>query len=89
MLERHCGICHIPTEPTANAGALGVYDLSELEWSARMTDEQLVDAADRFAGEVNGFNGQTIAPDERAAVGDYVTRELKRRQRSRGLAPPD
>ena len=41
ILLLHCGRCHIPHLPTSNPRALRVYDLTEADWSRRMSDPQL------------------------------------------------
>jgi hypothetical protein len=80
VLERACGSCHISTEPTALQAALAVYDLTELDWSARMTDAQLLDMVQRMDaplppdGEPNGST-----PEEREAVRVFVDAEIARR----------
>ena len=80
VLERACGSCHISTEPTALPAALAVYDLTELDWSARMTDAQLLDAVQRMDAPLppdGAPNGST--PEERETVRAFVESEIERR----------
>ena len=41
LKERGCGKCHDTAVSTQNPQALAVYDLHEVDWSARMSDERL------------------------------------------------
>jgi hypothetical protein len=43
-----CGSCHTGSLPTAKAAALEVFDLDQLDWSGRMTAEQLESFGKRF-----------------------------------------
>jgi hypothetical protein len=80
ILEQHCGVCHVRDSPGAVAGALAVYDLRELEWSARMSDVQLRSATWRL-GEPLPPEGSanTVTPEERARFERYVDAEIVRR----------
>ncbi len=80
ILKRHCGECHDPSRPTALAGALAIFDVSEADWARRMDERQLRSALWRL--------GEPIPPDGRANdVGDaeralfarYVEAELAAR----------
>lgn len=72
MLESHCGECHRPDQPTANPGALAVFDLARPDFGARMTEEQLRDALLRLE--------QKDAPSaDRDVFGAWVDEELARR----------
>ncbi len=80
VLERMCRECHIGTLPTALPRALAVYDLSQTEWSARMTPLQLRDLLDRIGGTLiagprdGKVNDATAA--EKEAVRAFVAGEL-------------
>jgi hypothetical protein len=83
VLEDHCGQCHISAYPTAVPRALLVFDLSETEWSARMSDAQLDGARIRLA-EPLAPDGQAnqVTDEERARFSRYVDAELARRATS-------
>jgi hypothetical protein len=76
VLERHCGACHRSDQPTAQAKALAVFTLNDLDWSAKMTPLQLKDALDRLRG-----NGE-VKPSEADDFQKFYDAELKRRRAS-------
>lgn len=41
LLLQSCGSCHRSSLPTARPRALAVFDLDELDWQRRLTDEQV------------------------------------------------
>lgn len=80
ILERSCGQCHIGDYPTALSRALAVFDLSEIEWSARMSEAQLRDAERRLAGPLPPDGDPSdVTPEERALFGRFVDAEVVRR----------
>jgi hypothetical protein len=85
VLENHCGACHIGAYPTARKGALRVFDLTELDWSARMTDAQLHDALSRIQTP-RGDDGTPVTDTERATFAMFIDDELRRR--AGASAPP-
>ena len=50
LVERHCGKCHVGTRPTARPAALAVFDLTEQDWSSRMSARQLGSLQRRVGG---------------------------------------
>lgn len=80
ILESHCGQCHIGAYSTSVPRALAVYNLSELEWSARMTDLQLKDALDRLSQPPpDDGRPKEISANQRERFARFVDVELKRR----------
>jgi hypothetical protein len=79
VLEKHCGGCHRPDQPTANEKALKVYDLSEPDWSARMSDTQLDDADVRLT-ETGSTAGGPVSALDKQTLRAYVAAEKARRQ---------
>jgi mono/diheme cytochrome c family protein len=78
LLEAQCGECHIGTLASALPGALRVYDLSELEWPARMTPAQLRQLPERVdvpipAGEL------PVVPEQLTALRAFVAAEIEAR----------
>ena len=72
VLESDCGGCHRPDQPTAQPGALAVFDLSRPDFAERMTDTQLADAVVRVEeGE--------FPPSHRDTLAAFVEAELARR----------
>lgn len=59
LLEVNCGECHTRGLPTALPRALAVYDLTESDWSANMTDAQLWEAARRLREPFGPTLGET------------------------------
>lgn len=90
ILEASCGTCHLPELDTSLPAALAVFDLSERDWSARMSDAQLRDAESRLGADLapGGVDGVPLAvqPDDRATFARYVERETRRRAGT-GLEP--
>ncbi len=80
VLEANCGQCHIHDYDTALPRALAVFDLSELEWSAHMSDVQLIDAAGRVAGRRGPDGPLEIDDDDVARVRVFVDEEIALRQ---------
>jgi cytochrome c5 len=80
VLEQACGLCHIGGSSQAPA-ALGIFDLTEPDWTAKMTDEAL-------EGFVARLEDQGIAQDEADIVIGHVSRVLSDR-RAEQLAAPD
>ena len=80
VLSQRCGECHDPTRSTALPGALAVFDVSEPDWSSRMTDAQLRNALWRL-GEPIPPEGRAndVSDAERALFGRYVEIETRRR----------
>ena len=66
VLERFCGECHIGTLPTAKPRAISVFDLSEMEWAARMSPLQWKSALDRLD------QNKEVSDDDRRRVRAYV-----------------
>jgi hypothetical protein len=89
VLEAHCGSCHIGTLTTALPKALAVYNLSDEEWSAKMTKDQLqamvwrIEDGAPFDGADVRNQGQ--APPDKPSAADrevikrYVLAEMARR----------
>ena len=73
ILTTHCGTCHRSDLPTAKAKALAVYDLTEEDWSARMSRPQLEDALGRLRK-----NGD-VPKGEAERFAEFVTAERARR----------
>ncbi|MEW5848397.1 MAG: hypothetical protein AB2A00_06260 [Myxococcota bacterium] len=74
VLEVHCGTCHREDQPTAQAGALAVYNLNLADWSVNLRPHQLRDLLFRLGPE-----GQDIPAEELAVVRAFVDEELRRR----------
>jgi mono/diheme cytochrome c family protein len=89
LLETNCGDCHTRGSPRALPRALAVYDLEQLDWSVRMSDEQLRDAESRLHGSIapspdEGEARPMLATAEQLAkFHDYLEREVARRAASR------
>jgi len=79
VLERWCGQCHISAYDSALPRALAVFDLSEPEWSARMSTTQLEDARGRVRDRRGPEGDLPITDDEIAIVERYVAHEIERR----------
>ncbi len=79
VLERHCGRCHLPNEPTAIPGALAIFDLSEEEWAGRLEPEALAGIYERLRpsdGMTMDPEAAPTTPEERALVRDYLVRRF-------------
>ena len=48
ILTRSCANCHTPNLSTTKLGALKIYDLSKVTWSATMNDRQIIDLRRRL-----------------------------------------
>lgn len=85
ILEEHCGSCHLPDYPTTIGAALAVFDLSQEEWAATMSEEQLHDASNRLGEDLapGGPDGTPLNVPEadRTLFEQYVASELARRSR--------
>jgi hypothetical protein len=100
VLERHCGTCHREDSPTAQARALAIFNLNDLDWSWRASDAQLqhirfrVENLRPMAGEPGDFDlgsfGKVTTPAEVEAVRLFVDAEIAARARatSGALGPP-
>jgi hypothetical protein len=77
VLEAHCGQCHREDQPTAQARALAVFNLNELEWAVRMTDQQ----QESMLTRVND-NPDAMPASERARINSYL--EIERARKSAG-----
>jgi hypothetical protein len=84
-LRVSCGHCHDRARPTARPAALPVFDLAEIDWSARVTEAQMDHIEDRFAS----FK---MAEADRVIVRRFLDAERARRATlaatPRGDAPP-
>ncbi len=80
IFERRSGSCHIPDSPTALPRALAVFDLREIEWSARMTNAQLSGAIWRLNEPLppDGTSND-VSDAERAQFKLFVDAEVARR----------
>jgi hypothetical protein len=80
VLEDSCGQCHVGTYQTALPRALAIFDLSEKDWSARMSKAQLESARWRLTqplppdGEENH-----VSLHDRELFSRFVDAELARR----------
>jgi hypothetical protein len=89
VLESHCGECHDPGSPSALPGALRVYDLGAVEWSARMSPAQLRDAYGRLGSSVVPTRGDAealemhVSDAERATFLRFVELSEQRQSRDR------
>jgi len=87
ILEVQCGKCHRADSPDANPRALKVFTLNDLDFAARMNDQQLRDMLGRFTGEISSNEG--VAPAETAAIRAFVSVEsLRGTSRAPGAARP-
>lgn len=71
-LKTSCGRCHDHAKPTAKPAALRIFDLAELDWSARVTDVQM----DHMVGRFEGFH---MPEADRVTVRRYLDAERARR----------
>jgi len=85
-LDANCGECHTATLPTALPRALRVFDLTEIEWSRRMTDAQLLEAARRLREPMAPTRGEgevrpiRASDAERARFDAFVAKEIEARR---------
>jgi hypothetical protein len=80
VLEAHCGQCHREDQPTAQARALAVFNLNELEWAGRMNDQQ----RESMLTRVND-NPDAMAASDRARISSYLELERARERAGDGL----
>ncbi|HEU4407718.1 MAG TPA: hypothetical protein VFS43_20810 [Polyangiaceae bacterium] len=84
-LGRNCGECHTGGSATALRGALAVFDLSEPDWSAAMSNAQLREAARRLREPFGPSLGTSetraisVSAEELARFDELVTLEAARR----------
>jgi hypothetical protein len=71
LLEENCGGCHRADQPTAQARALAVFTLNEIDFAARMSEEQLRDVVVRVGD--NGLERRDVEVME-AFVGEELAR---------------
>ncbi len=79
VLERHCGRCHLPSQPTALPSALAIFDLSEEEWAGRLEPDALAGVYERLRPADGMAMDPEAAPttaEERAIVRDYLVRRF-------------
>ncbi|MFI5301472.1 MAG: hypothetical protein ACHREM_25575 [Polyangiales bacterium] len=80
MLSLHCGECHDPARRSALPEALKVFDVTETDWSARMTDAQLRNALWRLGEPIPPEGRPNDVSDlERGLFGRFVDGEIARR----------
>ena len=88
-MDANCGECHTTGLPTALPRALAVYDLTQLDWSRRMTDAQLREAERRLREPLAPTRGEGEVRPVHASAEEldrfhrYVVLETARR-----AAPP-
>ena len=78
ILEEKCGKCHRADSPDADARALKVFTLNEIDFAAHMNDQQLRDLLGRFTGEITSDND--VKPGELKTIRAFVERERQRRR---------
>jgi hypothetical protein len=87
-LRTYCAECHLPSLPTALAKALRVFDLSEENWSDRMTDAQLHSARQRLGLDLVPTQGReealplAVPPPALKRFDEFVESEIARRHRA-------
>lgn len=69
----HCGSCHDGSRSSANPAALKIFDLRDEDWTARMSEEQVL--------KLNG-RGKSLRPADRARLSKFVDRVLESRRAS-------
>jgi hypothetical protein len=85
-LEANCADCHTKGRSTALARALRVFDLTETDFAARMTEEQLREANRRLNQPLAPTRGEGEArtilasPEAKAKLARFVEAELARRR---------
>jgi hypothetical protein len=67
LLDTNCGECHTRGLPSALPRALAVYDLTQLDWSRRMSDWQLQEAERRLREPVGPTRDEAEVRPIRAA----------------------
>src|SRR5262245_40879638 len=80
-LKTSCGRCHDRAKPTAKPAALRIFDLAELDWSARVTDVQM----DHMVGRFEGFH---MPEADRVTVKRFLDAERARRASGTASADP-
>jgi hypothetical protein len=78
ILLHACGSCHLGAS-SIQPSALGVFDLGEVDFAARMTDAQL-------EGVPGRLDGIELPPDDVAAVITYVSVLFAERKADHGCA---
>lgn len=80
VLESRCGQCHIGAYDTALPRALAIFDLSEVEWDARLGSAQLDDLNVRMERGL-GPDGEDlgVTEEERRVIAEYVAAAHARR----------
>ena len=78
-LKASCGRCHDHARPTARPEALRIFDLQELDWSARVTDVQM----DHMVARFDGFH---MPAADQVAVRKFL--DAERARRSTAVAAP-
>ena len=87
-LDANCAECHTKGLATALPRALRVFDLTERDWSVRMTDAQLREAARRLGEPFAPTRGEAevrpirISDSERTRFEQFVVIEVARRNGS-------
>jgi hypothetical protein len=71
ILESHCGLCHLPaSEPEFEGLAIHIFDLTQKDWSATLSDAQLDEVVKKLVDDG--------APDDEVrALERFVADELK------------
>ena len=70
LKERGCGKCHDTAVSTQNPQALAVYDLHEVDWPAKMSDERLPKLMTRL---------KSAPAADRKVVKEFIQAELAAR----------
>jgi hypothetical protein len=78
VLEAHCGQCHVGSYETALPRALAVYDLTDPDWSTRLTDGQLRSALGRLRDPIalDGEAKREVPAHDLALFQRFVDEEL-------------
>jgi hypothetical protein len=74
LLARGCGSCHDSALPTANPGALAVYDLRDQDWPGKMSNERLPKLMTRL---------KSAPAADRLLVKRFIAAELAARAQSK------
>ena len=83
VLEEHCGECHIGGSDTAITAALRVFDLTEPDFTARMSDAQLANALWRLGEPLDEHaRPRVVTTADRALVASFIALERARRARA-------